>query len=91
MAWKYLCGRRLASALTVCSVALGVSLVLATLLLTRGIREGFVTGTTDYNLLVGAKGQRHAARAQYHLSPRYRTLPNIAATVHDHAAQRCPG
>jgi putative ABC transport system permease protein len=40
----------------VLSVALGVSLVLATFLLTRGVREGFVAGTTDYNLIVGAKG-----------------------------------
>jgi hypothetical protein len=56
IAWKYLCGRWLASALTVFSVALGVSLVLATLLLTGGIREGFIAGTTDYNLIVGAKG-----------------------------------
>jgi putative ABC transport system permease protein len=56
IAWKYLCGRWLASALTVFSVALGVSLVLATWLLTGGIREGFIAGTTDYNLIVGAKG-----------------------------------
>src|SRR2546428_8063727 len=55
IAWKYLCGRWLASALTALSVALGVSLVLATFLLTRGIRESFLVGATDYSLLVGAK------------------------------------
>ena len=45
----------LASALTALSVALGVSLILATFLLTRGIRAGFIAGTTDYSLIVGAK------------------------------------
>ena len=55
IAWKYLCGRLLASTLTAVSVALGVSLILATFLLTRGIRAGFITGATDYNLIVGAK------------------------------------
>ena len=47
IAWKYLYGRLLASALTAVSVALGVSLILATFLLTRGIRAGFIAGTTD--------------------------------------------
>src|SRR5256885_16278628 len=55
IAWKYLCGRLLASVLTAVSVALGVSLILATFLLTRGIRAGFIAGTTDYSLIVGAK------------------------------------
>jgi putative ABC transport system permease protein len=53
---KYLRGRLVTTVLTVCSVALGVALVLSTSLLTRGIREGFIQGTTDFNLLVGAKG-----------------------------------
>ena len=55
IAWKYIWGRWLASALTALSVALGVSLILATFLLTRGIRDSFIAGTTDYSLLVGAK------------------------------------
>src|SRR5205823_8247608 len=55
IAWKYVCGRLLASALTAVSVALGVSLILATFLLTRGIRAGYIAGTTDYSLIVGAK------------------------------------
>ena len=54
--WRYLQGRRVASALTALSIALGVGLVVATVLLTRGIREGFIEGATDYNLVVGAKG-----------------------------------
>lgn len=49
-------GRLVATVLTVVSVALGVSLVLATVALTRGIRQGFLDGTTDYSLVVGAKG-----------------------------------
>ena len=56
IAWRYLQGRRVASALTVLSIALGVSLVIATTVLTGGIRAGFIEGTTDYGLVVGAKG-----------------------------------
>ncbi len=56
VALKYLRGRFVASALTTLSVALGVSLVVGSVLLSRGIKEGFIEGTTDYSLLVGAKG-----------------------------------
>jgi len=56
VALKYLSGRRVASALTALSIALGVSLVIASLVLARGIRDGFLAGATDYNLVVGAKG-----------------------------------
>ena len=56
VAWTYLRGRAVASALTVFSVALGVSLVIASVLLTQGIKTSFIEGTTDYNLIVGAKG-----------------------------------
>jgi putative ABC transport system permease protein len=54
--WRYLQGRFVTSVLTVVSIALGVSLVIASVLLTRGIKEGFIAGATDYNLIVGAKG-----------------------------------
>ena len=54
--WRYFQGRFVTSVLTVVSVALGVSLVIASVLLTRGIKEGFIAGATDYNLIVGAKG-----------------------------------
>ena len=54
--WKYVTARRVRSALMVVSIALGVGLVVATALLTRGLREGFIEGATDYSLLVGAKG-----------------------------------
>ena len=49
-------GRLVPTVLTIVSVALGVSLVIATVALTRGIRQGFLGGTTDYSLVVGAKG-----------------------------------
>jgi hypothetical protein len=53
IAWKYLWGRWLASALTALSVALGISLILATVLLTRSIRDSFIMGATDYNAWCG--------------------------------------
>jgi putative ABC transport system permease protein len=56
VALKYLRGRFVASTLTALSVALGVSLVVGSVLLSRGIKKGFTQGTTDYSLLVGAKG-----------------------------------
>ena len=56
VALKYLRGRSVASTLTAVSIALGVSLVIASVLLARGIKEGFTEGTTDYSLVVGAKG-----------------------------------
>jgi putative ABC transport system permease protein len=82
IAWKYLRGRWLASALTIVSVALGVSLILATVLLTRGIREGFMTGTTDYSLIVGAK----SSPTQLVLGTIFRmdvATPNIPYTVYE--------
>ena len=56
VAVKYLRGRLVASTLTAVSIALGVSLVVASVVLGRGIRDGFIAGATDYNLVVGAKG-----------------------------------
>jgi putative ABC transport system permease protein len=82
IAWKYLCGRLLASVLTAVSVALGVSLILATFLLTRGIRAGFIAGTTDYSLVVGAK----SSPTQLVLGTIFRldvATPNIPYTVYE--------
>ena len=56
VAWRYLQGRFVTSVLTIVAVGLGVSLIIATFLLTRGIKEGFIEGATDYGLIVGAKG-----------------------------------
>jgi putative ABC transport system permease protein len=80
VALKYLRGRLVISALTTCSVALGVALVLSTFLLTRGIRDAFIAGTTDFNLIVGAKG----SSTQLVLNVIFRTdvpPPNIPSTV----------
>src|SRR5262249_42047229 len=80
--WRYLVGRRVPSALTAVSIALGVGLVVATALLTRAIREGFTEGATDYNLVVGAKG----SPTQLVLNVVFRMdtpTPNIAMTTYE--------
>ena len=56
VALRYLQDRLVTTALTGVSIALGVSLVIASVLLTRGIKDTFIEGTTDYSLVVGAKG-----------------------------------
>jgi putative ABC transport system permease protein len=82
VAWTYLRGRAVASVLTVFSIALGVSLIIASVLLAQGIRASFIEGTTDYNLLVGAKG----SPTQLVLSVVFRLdvpTPNIPYTVYE--------
>jgi putative ABC transport system permease protein len=81
VALKYLLGRLVSSALTAVSIALGVSLVVASLLLARGIKESFTAGATDYNLVVGAKG----SPTQLVLSVVFRmdlATPNIEYTIY---------
>jgi putative ABC transport system permease protein len=56
VALKSLRGRLVTSLMTAGSVALGVALILSTFLLTRGIKDGFIQGTTDFNLILGARG-----------------------------------
>jgi putative ABC transport system permease protein len=80
VALKSLRGRLVTMGLTACSVALGVALVLSTFLLTRGLREGFIQGTTDFTLIVGGKG----SPTQLVLNVIFRTdvpPPNIPSTV----------
>jgi putative ABC transport system permease protein len=86
VAVKYLRGRLVASTLTAASIALGVSLVVASVLLARGIKEGFITGATDYNLVVGAKG----SPTQLVLSVVFRmdlATPNIEYTTYQDLQQ----
>src|SRR5271166_2079125 len=86
VAIKYLRGRLVASTLTAVSIALGVSLVVASVLLARGIREGFVAGATDYNLVVGAKG----SQTQLVLGVVFRmdlATPNIEYTIYQDLQQ----
>jgi putative ABC transport system permease protein len=82
VALTYLRGRLIASSLTAFSVALGVALVISTFLLTRGIKDGFIQGTTDYNLIVGAKG----SPTQLVLNVVFRidvAPPNILYTIYE--------
>ena len=81
IAWRFLAGRRVASALTALSVGLGVGLVVAVALLAGSIREGFIEGTTDYGLIVGAKG----SPTQLVLNVLFRMespTPNISMTTY---------
>ena len=82
VALAYLRGRLIASSLTAFSVALGVALVMSTFLLTRGIKDGFIEGTTDYNLIVGTKG----SPTQLVLNVVFRidvAPPNILYTIYE--------
>src|SRR5205823_1059519 len=81
IALKYLRGRLLASALTAVSIALGVGLAIASILIASAIKEGFVAGATDYNLVIGAKG----SPTQLVLAVVFRmdvATPNIEYTIY---------
>jgi len=56
LALRYLRGRLVTTALTALSIALGAALVLASVLLTRGVEKTFMESATEYSLVVGAKG-----------------------------------
>jgi len=82
IALKSLRGRLLASTLTAVSVALGVGLVIASVLMAQGIREAFIASATDYNLVVGAKG----SPAQLVLGVVFRidvATPNVRYTIYE--------
>jgi putative ABC transport system permease protein len=85
VALHYLRGRWVATTLTAVSIALGVGLVLASALLTRGIEKAFVEGATDYSLIVGAKG----SPTQLVLSVVFRmdtATPNILRATYERLA-----
>ena len=82
IALKYLRGRLVASALTAVSVALGVGLVVACILMSQGIKDTFIASATDYNLVIGAKG----SPAQLVLGVLFRidvATPNIGYTIYE--------
>jgi putative ABC transport system permease protein len=82
---RYLRGRWVATTLSAVSIALGVSLVLASVLLSRGIEKAFVEGATDYSLIVGAKG----SATQLVLSVVFRmdtATPNILRATYERLA-----
>jgi len=86
VALKYLRGRLVASTLTAVSIALGVSLVVASVLLARGIKDGFIAGATDYNLVIGSKG----SPTQLVLGVIFRmdlATPNIEYTIYQNLQQ----
>ncbi len=57
IAWRNIRQRALTSALTVLSLALGVALVVATLVTGNVVRQAFASGTgLGYNMIIGAKG-----------------------------------
>ena len=85
VALRYLRGRWITTTLSAVSIALGVSLVLASVLLSRGIEKAFVEGATDYSLVVGAKG----SPTQLVLSVVFRmdtATPNILRATYDRLA-----
>jgi len=56
IAWNYLWRRRLATSLTVLSVALGVALISAVMTLRREAHRTFIEESQSYDVIVGAKG-----------------------------------
>ncbi|MGD0900622.1 MAG: FtsX-like permease family protein [Thermoguttaceae bacterium] len=56
VAWRSIQQRALASALTAVSMALGVSLVVAVLVIYKVVEKSFHRGGEGYDLIVGAKG-----------------------------------
>ena len=56
IAWNYLWRRRLATSLTVLSVALGVALISAVMTLRREAHRTFIEESQSYDVVVGAKG-----------------------------------
>lgn len=58
IAWRSIQWRALASALTALSMALGVALVVAVLVMYGGINKSFGKGAQGFDLIVGPKGGR---------------------------------
>jgi putative ABC transport system permease protein len=82
IALRYLRGRLVASVLAVVSVALGIGLVVASVLLARGVKEAFLEGATDYSLVIGAKG----SATQLVMNVVFRidaALPNILTSTYE--------
>ncbi|MCA9056899.1 MAG: ABC transporter permease [Planctomycetaceae bacterium] len=73
IAWKSICQRRLASALTSFSIALGVMMVVLVLFLANAISSAFSQTGLGYDLIVGPKG----SDTQLVLSAVYRVQPPI--------------
>ncbi|MBX7167165.1 MAG: ABC transporter permease [Pirellulales bacterium] len=77
IAWRSLAQRRLASILTAFSMALGVALVIAVLVIHSVVERQFTQTATGYDLIVGAKGGRLqlVLNTVYHLSTPIENVP----------------
>jgi len=77
IAWKSIRQRGLASALTAFSVALGVMLMVAVLVIYGILQSTFSQRAINYDLIVGAKGDplQLVLSTVYHISPPIENLP----------------
>ena len=77
IAWRSIQQRSLSSALTGLSMALGVSLVVAVLVIYGVVENHFRRGAQGYNLIVGAKGGKLqlVMNTVYHLSQPVENIP----------------
>ena len=83
IAWRNIRQRALTSALTVLSLALGVALVVATLVTGNVVRQAFASGTgLGYNMIVGAKGSplQLVLNSVYYIS---RPIENVPWSVYE--------
>ncbi|MGQ9575696.1 MAG: ABC transporter permease [Thermoguttaceae bacterium] len=77
IAWRSIQQRSLASALTAFSMALGVALVVAVLVIYGVIEQSFRRGAQGYDLIIGAKGSplELVLSTVYHLGRPMETIP----------------
>ena len=77
IAWKNIRQRGLASTLTTISVALGVMLMVAVLVIVGILESTFSQRSINYDLIVGAKGDplTLVLSTVYHVSPPIENLP----------------
>jgi putative ABC transport system permease protein len=77
IAWRSIQQRLLASTLTAVSMALGVALVIAVLVILGVVRDSFSRAAHGYNVIVGAKGSKLqlVLNTVYHLSTPIENIP----------------
>lgn len=77
IAWRSIQQRFLASTLTALSMALGVALVIAVLVIYGVVRDSFSRAAQGYNIIVGAKGGKLqlVLNTVYHLSTPIENIP----------------
>lgn len=82
IAWRSIQQRALASALTAFSMALGVALVVAVIVIHGVVKQSFERGAQGYDLIIGAKGSplELVLSTVYHLG---KPPANIPFTIYD--------